>query len=842
MVLVAGEAGIGKTSLINHFCNLNEAHAEIAVGACDGLFTPRPLGPLFDLARELGGPLHSLLRRDAGREELLHALLEQLEGSDDTHVLILEDIHWADDATLDLLRLLARRLHDTRTLVIVTFRDDELSATHPLRVMIGDLVTLPNVRRMTLPPLTEDAVRKLIGDSALDPAEVISVTGGNPFYVTEVLASRGLGVPTTVVDVVLARTARLSDEAREVLSIAALIGRRVESDLLEAIATPEQHSIEECLAGGVISAEGDLLVFRHELARRAIEGTLNPTAARMHHRSILEALEVRVGSDRDPARLAHHAELAGDVAAVLKYAPDAAAKAARMGAHSEAAEQYGRVLRFGDHLDASERARMLERRSYECYLTNQLREAVEARSAALDYWRLSADPLSEGDSLRWLSRLHWYLGQNAAAIEAAREAIHILEGLPPGRELAMAYSNQSQLGMLAQDVKGALHWGIKALELAERLGAKEIIVHALNNMGAAELRAGYERGRSKLMKSLAMATANGYEEHVARAYTNLARSSIHLREFTRAYRHLADGVRYCTEHDLDSQRWYMLSEKTRLLMDSGRWSEADDLSTAVLQNRAVQTPITRISALVTAGLLRVRRGAAGSAFLDEALELATGTGELQRLGPVRSARAEAAWLDGDNAGVYSEATAGYELARRFEDPWSRGQFAYWLWRAGHPVSLSNDVPAPYRLHIEGRLAEAAAAWADLESPYEAAVAGVESRRDGAMRQGFAQLDRLGAAATSRVLRAALRSQGVAGIPRGVRRDTRSNALGLTLRESEVLRLLEEGLTNAEIAGRLSVSAKTVGHHVSAILRKLSVSSRKAAATKSRELARESKPR
>jgi DNA-binding NarL/FixJ family response regulator/tetratricopeptide (TPR) repeat protein len=841
MVFVAGEAGIGKTSLINHFCNLNQGRASIAVGACDGLFTPRPLGPVFDLARELGDPLYSLLRRDAGREELLHALLELLESSNDAYVLVLEDIHWADDATLDLLRLLARRLHDTRAVVIVTFRDDELSATHPLRVMIGDLVTLPNVRRMTLPPLTEDAVRELIGDAALDPAEVISVTGGNPFYVTEVLAARGRGVPATVVDVVLARTARLSDDAREVLSIAALIGRRVDTDLLEAIAAPEPYLIEECLACGVLSSDHDHLAFRHELARRAIEGTVSPTAARRHHASILKALEERVGSDRHPARLAHHAELAGDVDAVLKYAPEAAANAARMGAHREAAEQYGRVLRFADRLDAPERARMFERRSYECYLTNQLREAVEARRAALDHSRLSGDPLSEGDSLRWLSRLHWYLGQNGQAVEAAKDAIRILEALPPGRELAMAYSNQSQLGMLSQDVNAALYWGAKALELAESLETTEIIVHALNNMGAAELRAGRERGRSKLMRSLALAKQNEYEEHVARAFTNLARSSIHLREFTRAYRYLADGVSFCTEHDLDSQRWYMLSEKTRLLMESGRWPEAEDLAMAVLQNRAVQTPITRISALVTAGLLRARRGAAGSAFLDEALDLAGSTGELQRLGPVRSARAEAAWLDGDDAGIYSEAAAGFELARRHEDPWSQGQFAYWLWRAGHRVS-SDGIPRPYGLHIGGLFKEAAAAWSDLGSVYETAVAQIESREAGAMKQGFAELDRLGAAATTWVLRGVLRSQGVARIPRGARLTTKSNTLGLTLRESEVLRLLEEGLTNAEIAGRLSVSPKTVGHHVSAILRKLSVSSRKAAASKSRALAGRSKPR
>lgn len=194
-----------------------------------------------------------------------------------------------------------------------------------------------------------------------------------------------------------------------------------------------------------------------------------------------------------------------------------------------------------------------------------------------------------------------------------------------------------------------------------------------------------------------------------------------------------------------------------------------------------------------------------------------------------AARAEVAWLRSDPARIHAEAEPGYRLAGTRNHPWARGQLAYWLWRAGERVETPDRIPQPFRLHVLTSFLPAESSWRELGCPYEAAVALVDSGENDAMREGFAELNRLGATATSRVLRNELRSRGVTGIPRGPKRMTRSNAMGLTPRETEVLALLEEGLTNAEIASRLSLSIKTVGHHASAILGKLGVSSRRAAA-------------
>src|SRR5580692_553674 len=187
MVLVAGEAGVGKTALVEQV-QRNLPAASWYWGACDGLFTPRPLGPLFDIAAKLGGELLELCRADAPREDLFGALLRQVSEPGELRVLVVEDIHWADEATIDLLRFLGRRIRDATVLLIVTYRDDGLSATDPLRIALGDLATQRSVRRVGLAPLSADATAVLASDQGLlDAAALYRLTGGNPFYVTEVV-------------------------------------------------------------------------------------------------------------------------------------------------------------------------------------------------------------------------------------------------------------------------------------------------------------------------------------------------------------------------------------------------------------------------------------------------------------------------------------------------------------------------------------------------------------------------------------------------------------------------------------------------------------------------------
>src|SRR5918992_1061279 len=209
LVVVGGEAGIGKTSLVRRFAEEHSKEARILLGASDWFFTPQPLRPVFDIAEEVGGPLADALASDAPQQEIFSAALEAFRPG--PTIAVLEDVHWADSATLDLLRFLGRRLDTTATLLVATYRDDELGPQHPLRAVLGDVEA---ARRVSLPPLTVEGVRQLAAESPLDPIELHRQTAGNPFFVTEVLAAESAGVPESVRDAVLARAARLSPEAR----------------------------------------------------------------------------------------------------------------------------------------------------------------------------------------------------------------------------------------------------------------------------------------------------------------------------------------------------------------------------------------------------------------------------------------------------------------------------------------------------------------------------------------------------------------------------------------------------------------------------------------------------
>ena len=225
---------------------------------------------------------------------------------------------------------------------------------------------------------------------------------------------------------------------------------------------------------------------------------------------------------------------------MLEHAPRAADRAARLGAHREAVDHLQLAL---DHHDRPDRRRadLLGQLSYECYLTGLLDRSLAAQRAALEIYQQERDALAIGQSQRWLSRVSWFLGRNADSEQYAAAAIATLEPLEPGRELAMAYSNQSQLRMLADDHAEAVRWGTLALDLARRLGDRATEAHALNNLGSAHCRDDLTEARLRLAQSLDLALAADEHEHAARAYTNLGTTLARCRRL--AERHPASARR-----------------------------------------------------------------------------------------------------------------------------------------------------------------------------------------------------------------------------------------------------------------------------------------------------------
>ena len=462
VALVAGEAGIGKTTLLQQFARQQRKVPRVLWGACDALFTPHPLAPLHDIARQVQkGLLAAITAGD--RDAIFNAALDELERGPPA-LVVLEDMHWADEATLDLLKFLGRRIQRTRSLLVVTYRDDEVGTRHPLRFVIGELPRA-HVRRQRLDALSESAVAELATRAGRSPTGLHSATGGNPFFITEVLATGAGAVPVTVRDAVLARALRLAPAAREIAELVSLIPGRAEAWLLEEALRPDEAGIEGCLDIGMIRGEDGSLAFRHELARRALEDSIPQARQRELHAKVLAILTERQGISS--ARLAHHADCSRNADEVLRHAPAAAAQAVAVGSHSEAASHYRVALRYAGDLAGEDRARLHELLAYECYLTDQIGPAAEARQVALEVWRASGDKLKEGDSLRWLSRLNWFLGRRTEADQYAAEAVAALEPLPAGPELAMAYSNCAQLAMLRGDIDAAVDWAERAIRIAE---------------------------------------------------------------------------------------------------------------------------------------------------------------------------------------------------------------------------------------------------------------------------------------------------------------------------------------------------------------------------------------
>lgn len=820
VALVGGEAGIGKTTLLQEFWKQRSKSTRVLWGACDALFTPRPLAPLHDIARQTQKALLAAITV-GDREAIFTAALDELERGTPA-LVVLEDLHWADEATLDLVKFLGRRIQRTRSLLVVTYRDDEVGPRHPLRLVIGELPR-SNVRRLHISALSESAVAKLACRAGRPAEGLHAATGGNPFFLTEVLAAHAEAVPVTVRDAVLARALRLTPAAREVAELVSIIPGRTESWLLEQAVQPDEAGIEGCLGIGMVRGPDGSLAFRHELARRALEDTIPQNRQQELHSKVLAILGQRPGVS--PARLAHHADRTRSAQDVLRFAGAAAAQAAAVGSHREAASHYRLALRYAGGLPPAERARLHEQLSYECYLTDQIEPAIEARHAALDIWRASGTRVKEGDTLRWLSRLSWFVGRGAEADRYGAEAVAVLDPLPPGPELAMAYSNRAQLAMLADDSQLAIQWAERTIALAEPAGYEEILSHALNNLGTAKVMSGNETGQADLDRSLEIALARGFQEHAARAYTNLASILVKERRYAEGLRYLNDGIAYCEKHDLDSWRLYMLAWRARARFEQGDWHQAsDDAETVLRHPRTAQ--VSRIPALTVLGQMRIRRGDTdASSPLDEARELAGRTLELQRLGPLACAMADAAWLAGEYQRIPQEVKPVYELARDGCDPWAKGELAIWLWRADALETTPTGIAKPYSLELSGDWRGAAKAWQTLGCPYECATVLAWNGGETEQLESLSMMEQLGATAAANTLRREMRAKGIRRVPRGSRTSTRSHPHGLTRREAEVLELLSEGLRNSTIANRLFVATKTVDHHVSAILMKLGVPSR-----------------
>jgi DNA-binding CsgD family transcriptional regulator/tetratricopeptide (TPR) repeat protein len=824
VVLVFGEAGAGKSTLVEQF-ERDLPDATWAWGVCDGLFTPRPLGPLFDVADRLGGELLDLCRADAPRDQLFAALLRAVDRPGSLHVLVIEDVHWADEATIDLIRFLGRRVRGVPVLLLLTYRDDALGPADPLRVALGDLARQRSTRRIGMAPLTLGAVTTLAAGTGLDPAELHRLTGGNPFYVTELLDGSG-PVPSSARDAVLARVASLGAEARELVEAGALTGNRPDLHLLLTVTGSTTDTVDEVLASGLLVGDGDALHFRHEIARLALEDSIAAHRRVDLHGRLLRAL--RDQDCDDDARLAFHAEGAGDGPAVLRHAVPAALRAAHLGAHREAAAQYERAFRHGRGVDDAELARLHDAYVAEVALLDRWDDAAAAGTRALELWRAIGDPAREGDTLRQLSQTLWRLCRGREAFEAAETAVRVLEPHGDSVELAWAYANLANHRMHEGDSEEAIRLARAAEEIARPRDEYALLSESLCTRACASSFVG-RSWKDTLAEALDIAVAHELQPQAGTAWCDSYALYSVERRFDEAERFYVDGYEWCDDRDMGTFTNCLSAERTATLEKTGRWAESAALAEELLTRRT--SPVNRLNPLINLGLARARLGEGDEwACLDEAARTADASLEPPWIVPVRLARAEAFWIADDLAAAAREAELAADVAEPC-DPWDRGATAAWLARTGSKRRILGAVAAPFRLAG----AEAARAWVGLGCPYNAVLALYDSGAETDLREALSIVEELGAVPVGRLIRRRMRASGIRSIPAGARAATRADPAGLTPRERDVLRLVRAGRTNAEIATQLYISAKTVGHHVSAVLAKLGTATRAEAAAEADRL-------
>jgi len=825
-ILINGEAGIGKTALVKTFCKQQDC--TIYQGSCDALFTPRPLAPLYDVIWQIKKDLSPVSHTIQERSELFLKVFYELSLHKQNILMVFEDIHWADEATLDFIKFFIRRLPQLHCLFILTFRDDNSYSSHSLKNTFGSL-SPDLLTRIQLNPLSRQAVYKMAEEKGYDPEPVYTVSGGNPFYVSEILASYSPGIPENIKDSILAVYNQQAEGTRNAWQMCSVIPEGLEVSRFAKLKS-SWEGMDHCFALKIIVVKNDRVIFKHELYRRTIEASLSPFKRIILNKTILD-LFLQTFDEKDIERIVHYAKHANENRVVVQYAPIAAKQAAAVGAHVEASKLYLSAIEYSDENDTNNLPGLYEDYAYECYLINQIKDAIIYEAKALKLRLQKNEIENAGNCMRFLSRLWWFDGNRAEAEKYGKEAVELLQAQLPSKAKAMTLSNMSQLMMLCDEHEECIRWGTMAIEMAKEINDDEILCHALNNVGSSHWKCDYtnEAGKKLLLESLNLALNNSFQEHVARAYSNIISVGLLAKDYEMCNEYLQNAINYCEERNLDASKNFKLYMKSRILLETGHTKEAAFIAEDLLSNPN-QLGTVKMSAWVILITTKLRQGKQEILpLLLEAKSFVFKTREHQRIIPLAITLVQYEWLSGISILSDKELALCIDLVHRVNAITLNSEFDFWLRKVRNQELQLKKLYEPYQLLEEGKIHAAASFWEKKHCYFEQAMFLFEGNEDD-KKAALIILQQQEAYAICEKIKMEMRADGIKKIPRGQRESTKTNPMNLTNRELDVLQLLQKGIQNKEIAQSLFISPKTVDNHISNILFKLDVNSRSKAVT------------